>query len=110
MKVRRKELNGENFSPTVQQPMNQEKSDIPEHFQCHSWRKILQGAFLMRCCQKELCEECFREVKKKEECIFCKKEIDIEKECFPNIPVRKLVEEYWRKINAEMMKKKYHII
>ena len=40
IKVRRKELNGENFAPTVQQPMNQEKSDIPEHFQCHSCRKI----------------------------------------------------------------------
>ena len=65
----------------------------------------MSGSVILRCCGKEICEECLRTVKQNERCPKCGKEIDLVKDIQPNMKTRELVTEYWRKINAENMRK-----
>ena len=96
-------MDGKDFHHTItrNQQMN-EHSDIPESLRCSKCSKILVDAVVLKCCGIEICGDCLRVVRQKERCTNCGKEIDLTRDIMPNPKTRERVEEYWRKINADV--------
>ncbi|EKE42940.1 hypothetical protein ENUP19_0317G0003 [Entamoeba nuttalli] len=103
-RVRLRDMNGQGFKPTISKNEMSEEFDIPKLLKCKKCGGLLTQACFMRCCKNTLCEECLNEVRQKETCTMCGKQIDISKDIIIDKKTREEVQKYFDSINEKIGK------